>query len=105
MAARVVPGWDPANVPAAVLRMEEAEERYMAEGDGDSEERMYVMLRAALAVDGDPTWLARRIDPEAFEDHPIERVRPIAALQWAARRKMAYDAADATVSALLVVEA
>lgn len=49
-------------------------------------------------TDEDREALARAIDPHAFEDHPIERKRAIAALQWAARRKFAQDAADAALA-------
>ncbi|MFD6093666.1 hypothetical protein ACFWGN_16230 [Oerskovia sp. NPDC060338] len=50
--------------------------------------------RAVFAsIDADE--LARAMDPEAFEDHPIEARRPLAALQWAARRKIALDHAEA----------
>lgn len=45
--------------------------------------------------------LARGIDPEAFEDHPIEQRRPLAAIQWAARRKIALDHAEAAKAHLL----
>jgi len=38
--------------------------------------------------------LAAVIDPEAFEDHPIERRREAAALQWAARRHIAIEHAE-----------
>jgi hypothetical protein len=38
--------------------------------------------------------LARAIDREAFNDHPAELRSHAAAIQWAARRKMARDAAD-----------
>lgn len=38
--------------------------------------------------------LAAIIDPDAFEDHPIERRREAAALQWAARRHIAIEHAD-----------
>lgn len=38
--------------------------------------------------------LARALDPEAFEDHPIEQRSHVAAVQWAARRKLATDAAE-----------
>jgi len=38
--------------------------------------------------------LARTMDPEAFKEHPIERRSSIAAIQWAARRHMALEAAD-----------
>jgi hypothetical protein len=37
--------------------------------------------------------LARALDPEAFEDHDIERRSTIAAIQWAARRHMATEGA------------
>ncbi|GAA1404012.1 hypothetical protein [Oerskovia paurometabola] len=39
--------------------------------------------------------LARGIDPEAFEEHAIEARQPLAAIQWAARRKIALDHAGA----------
>lgn len=42
------PGYDPQNPPAAVLRMDAAENTYMNQGDGDSEERLHVILTAAL---------------------------------------------------------
>lgn len=38
--------------------------------------------------------LARAYDPEAFEDHPIEQRSHVAAIQWAARRHLAIEAAD-----------
>ena len=37
--------------------------------------------------------LARAYDPDAFKDHPIEQRSHVAAIQWAARRKLATDAA------------
>jgi hypothetical protein len=37
--------------------------------------------------------LARAIDREAFEEHPIELRSEAAAIQWGARRRMARDAA------------
>jgi len=45
--------------------------------------------------------MARVADPEAFEDHPIERRSAVAALQWAARRKIATDHAQAIRAAIL----
>jgi len=38
--------------------------------------------------------LARAYDPDAFEPHPAEQRRAFAAIQWAARRKLATDAAE-----------
>ena len=35
------------------------------------------------------------MDPEAFQDHPIEQRQPLAAIQWAARRRIALDHAEA----------
>lgn len=46
----------------------------------------------------DPTSLiaeiAEIIDPEAFEDHPIEHRSHAAALQWSARRHIAMESAS-----------
>ena len=44
--------------------------------------------------------LARAIDHDAFEDHPIEARSLFASLQWSARRKYALDAADAALAYL-----
>lgn len=52
---------------------------------------------ASLDVDA----LARGIDPEAFEEHASESWSPLASLQWAARRKIALDHADAAKAHLL----
>lgn len=63
----------------------------------------------ALMAPADP-WredvaaLARVIDPEAFEDHPIEQRQPLAAIQWAARRKIATDHAERVVAYLAAPE-
>lgn len=38
--------------------------------------------------------LARAYDPAAFEHHPIEERSHVAAIQWAARRKLATEAAE-----------
>lgn len=46
-----------------------------------------------------PEALARAYDPEAFEDHPIEARSHVAAVQWAARRKLATDAAERVAAA------
>ena len=43
---------------------------------------------------------ARAYDPEAFEDHPIEQRRFLAAIQWGARRRLATEAARRLVAAL-----
>lgn len=43
--------------------------------------------------------LARVLDPEAFEDHPIEQRRQAAALQWAARRHGATEKARRALAA------
>ena len=42
---------------------------------------------------------ARAYDPEAFEDHPIEQRRPLAAIQWGARRHLATEAAQRLAAA------
>ncbi|MNW51300.1 hypothetical protein D3C74_287840 [compost metagenome] len=47
MTARA-PGYDPQDPSPAVLRMDAAENAYMNQGDGDSEERLHVILAAAL---------------------------------------------------------
>lgn len=38
--------------------------------------------------------IAKAYDPDAFEDHPIERKRQAAAIQWGARRHLAKVAAE-----------
>lgn len=43
--------------------------------------------------------LAHILDPEAFQLHPIEQRSRAAALQWAARRKIAYDHAGRALAA------
>ena len=48
---------------------------------------------------------ARAYDPEAFEDHPIEQKRPLAAIQWGARRLMATEAAQRLAAAGLLTPA
>lgn len=45
--------------------------------------------------------LARGIDAEAFEEYAIEARRPLAAIQWAARRKIALDHAQAAKAHLM----
>jgi len=45
------------------------------------------------AADPQPDGLARAYDPEAFEEHPIEQRSTLAAIQWAARRHLALQAA------------
>lgn len=51
----------------------------------------------AAPSDTDRDKFARAYDPEAFEDHPAEARSTIAAIQWAARRKLATDAAERMV--------
>jgi hypothetical protein len=41
--------------------------------------------------------IAAAYDPEAFEDHPIEDRSRVAWIQWAARRKVAVEAAERLV--------
>jgi len=60
-------------------------------------ETMRAGMSAALVVEE----MARAADPKAFEDHPIERRSPVAAVQWAARRKIATDHAQAIRAAIL----
>ena len=48
---------------------------------------------------------ARAYDPEAFEDHPIEQRRPLAAIQWGARRRLATEAAQRLAAAGLLAPA
>lgn len=58
-------------------------------------------LRAAFGALLNVDEMARAADPEAFEDHPIERRSAAAALQWAVRRKIATDHARAIRAATL----
>jgi glucan biosynthesis protein len=55
---------------------------------------MHDLARAAFDSI-DVAELARGIDAEAFKKHAIEARRPLAAIQWAARRKIALDHARA----------
>lgn len=48
--------------------------------------------------------VARAYDPRAFEFHPIEYRRPAAAIQWAARRMLATDAANRLLERYTVTE-
>ena len=48
---------------------------------------------------------ARAYDPEAFEDHPIEQRRFLAAIQWGARRRLATEAARRLAAAGLLTPA
>lgn len=43
---------------------------------------------------------ARAMDPDAFADHPVEARREAAALQWGARRAIAFGHADALIAHL-----
>jgi hypothetical protein len=63
------------------------------------------VTRTGLAAALDVEEMARAADPKAFEDHPIERRSQVAALQWAARRKIATDHARAIRAAILGGEA
>lgn len=46
---------------------------------------------------------ARAYDPEAFKHHPIEQRRPLAVIQWEARRAMATEAATRLAAAGLLL--
>jgi len=59
------------------------------------------LTRKILASALDVEEMARAADPKAFEDHPIERRSHAAALQWAVRRKIATDHAQAIRAAIL----
>lgn len=61
-------------------------------------------LAAALTDKTDPDALAKAIDPPAFEDHPIERRMPLAAIQWGVRRKVAHEHAERARAWLLSEE-
>ena len=68
----------------------------------DAAEDPALMAPAAPPTREDVDALARVIDPEAFEDHPIEQRYPFGAgsIQWAARRKIATDHAERVVAHL-----
>lgn len=72
---------------------------YLLPKPGESEliHKTRVTLDSALDVEE----MARAADPEAFEDHPIESRSHVAAIQWAARRKIATDHAQRIRAAIL----
>lgn len=91
-------------VTAAVERLAKAQfHAYESEysTDGMTVADFYPTAKADIAVVLDVEEMARAADPKAFDDHPIERRSHAAAIQWAARRKIATDHAQAIRAALL----